>query len=245
MSKFWFSWCLSTAFVLAAFATPASGQVVLQGADLLGEIERELSSLDGSMQASRKIRLEVAAKTSRSAAMESKLSASERRRLWSVINRLTRAKAKRAQPEEPTEVAPVVPTKPEKKDEPLTTIKMVDPWKVGWKKYQDRQYDESVTALRQIEFEGITPTRRIEVTFLIATALRRDGKTAEAVKEYEKVIEMVGVDPKHQNWGTLATWHIETIGWLKKTREAIDKRNAELKKMRGDLEAERAAVDAM
>ena len=60
-----------------------------------------------------------------------------------------------------------------------------------------------------------------------------------------RVLEMVGVEPKHQNWGTIAAWHIETIGWLKKTQQSIDERNAELKKMREALEAEKAEVDAM
>lgn len=232
--------CILIGSVFVGFASSASAQVVLQGKDLLDEITRELESLDGSLQASKKVRLAVAANTSRTAAIESKLSAAERKRLWSLINRLSRDKAKAATEEAVPDV-PTPPTKPKSTDEPLTTIKLVDPWKVGWKNYQDKKYAESVAALRQIEFNDVTPTRQIEITFLIATALRRDGKSKEAVREYEKVIEMVGVDPKHQNWGTLSAWHIETIGWLEKTQAAIDARNKELEAMKAQVEAEKAA----
>jgi hypothetical protein len=139
---------------------------------------------------------------------------------------LTRSRRADVAPQPPP-FDPATPGKPlDPKTEPSTrpdtasatdTGKPVDSLALANALFGAGDYEGALKAYGQVNLTGMRPDERVPVQYLIATCLRRQGKTDEAAKLYREIAGSKGDEMVAE----LAQWQLQSMRWRRDMEEQI------------------------
>jgi hypothetical protein len=88
---------------------------------------------------------------------------------------------------------------------------VLDPVGVAYNYFKAGDYQAALEGYRKVPLRGADDDERAPVMYMIATCLRRTGKSEEAAKMYREVAALKG-DPFVAD---SARWQLETMAWRK------------------------------